>query len=111
MKNFGYTIRNDRQIDFDAMDRKLYKFVVERENSIRICIMCGTCAATCTASNFTTISFRRIILYLRRGLNDNLKKEIESCMLCGKCNLACPRGVNTRNVILNIKKGIELYEL
>ena len=27
-------------------------------------------------------------------------------MLCGKCQLVCPRGVNTRNVILLIKKGI-----
>jgi heterodisulfide reductase subunit C len=111
MKNFGYTIQNDRQIVYDKNDIRLYDFVAESENSIRTCIMCGTCSATCTAAQFTDLSLRRMILYLKRGLNDSLKKEIEFCMLCGKCNLACPRGVNTRNVLLNIKRGIEHYEL
>jgi heterodisulfide reductase subunit C len=111
MKSFGYTLHNDRQIDFDATDKRLYGFVFQREPSINLCIFCGTCAATCSAGHFTTLSLRRISLLLRRGMNDIVKKEIEACMLCGKCQLACPKGVNTRNVILNIAKGIELYEL
>ncbi len=110
-KNFGYTIQNNRQIDFNCTDKRLYEYVLKREPSIDTCIFCGTCTATCSAGIFTEISFQRISVFLRRGLNDSLKKEIESCMLCGKCMLACPRGVNTRNVILNIKKGIEHYEL
>ena len=111
MKNFGYTLHNDRQIDFDATDKRLYDFVYNLEPSINLCIFCGTCAATCSAGNFTTLSLRRISLLLRRGMNDIVKKEVEACMLCGKCQLACPKGVNTRNVLLNIAKGIEYYEL
>lgn len=111
MKNFGYTRHTDRQIDFDATDKRLYQYVYDREPSINLCIFCGTCAATCSAGHFTTLSFRRISLLLRRGMNDIVKKEIENCMLCGKCQLVCPKGVNTRNVILQIVKGIEKYEL
>jgi heterodisulfide reductase subunit C len=32
-------------------------------------------------------------------------------MLCGKCQLACPRGVNTRNVILTIQRALEAFGL
>jgi len=37
----------------------------------------------------------------------DLKKEIEKCMLCGKCQLVCPRGVNLRNLILSIHSALE----
>lgn len=111
MKSFGFTLHNDRQIDYDATDKRLYNYVYRHEPSINLCIFCGTCAATCTAGRFTDISLRRISLMLRRGMNDLVKKEIERCMLCGKCQLACPKGVNTRNVILTIAKGIEHEEL
>jgi heterodisulfide reductase subunit C len=40
-----------------------------------------------------------------------VKNEVEKCMLCGKCQLACPRGVNTRNVILGIQRAFEEIEL
>ncbi len=29
------------------------------------------------------------------------------CMLCGKCQLVCPRGVNLRNLILAIHNALE----
>jgi Fe-S oxidoreductase len=45
-------------------------------------------------------------LLLRQGQTENLEKEINKCMLCGKCILVCPRGINIRNVIMLIKKGI-----
>jgi len=49
---------------------------------------------------------RRISLSLRRGETTELESEIQKCMLCGKCMLVCPRGINLRNVIMLIKKGI-----
>ncbi len=30
-------------------------------------------------------------------------------MLCGKCQLVCPRGVNLRNLILAIHNALEIY--
>jgi heterodisulfide reductase subunit C len=43
---------------------------------------------------------------LRRGEVKNLQTEIDKCMLCGKCMLVCPRGVNLRNVAMLIKKAL-----
>jgi heterodisulfide reductase subunit C len=45
-------------------------------------------------------------LLLRRGETTSLAKEIDKCMLCGKCMLVCPRGINIRNVIMLLKKEI-----
>jgi Fe-S oxidoreductase len=30
--------------------------------------------------------------------------QLKSCMLCGKCHIVCPRGINTRHLILSICK-------
>jgi heterodisulfide reductase subunit C len=43
---------------------------------------------------------------LRRGETVELESEIKKCMLCGKCQLVCPRGINLRNVIMLIKKSV-----
>jgi heterodisulfide reductase subunit C len=109
MPDFGFSLQKDRQIDFDANDKTLTKRVVALEPSFRICIACGTCSATCTAANFTDYSLRRMITAVKRGELAGLAEDIEKCMFCGKCQLACPRGVSNRNLILAIRKG--LHEL
>jgi heterodisulfide reductase subunit C len=103
VKNFGYTISRDRQIDYDLTDRKVYQQLQVWEPSVNACISCGTCAATCSAARFTDFSLRKFILLLRRGQNTDVLANIDKCMLCGKCQMACPMGVNTRNVILGIQ--------
>ncbi|HRS53180.1 MAG TPA: 4Fe-4S dicluster domain-containing protein [Bacteroidales bacterium] len=107
---FGYQIHNDRQINFDNNDLYIIKYVDSLEPTLKTCISCGTCTATCTATQFTNFNLRKLITMLRRGEN-NIKEEINKCMLCGKCSLVCPRGVNTRNVILAIKKTINYFNL
>jgi heterodisulfide reductase subunit C len=111
MKDFGYTINKDRQIDFEKGDMRMAKYVRSHEPSFNICISCGTCSATCSAGNFTEMNLRRMMTMVKRGVVSEIKKEIASCMLCGKCSLACPRGVNTRNVIFKINQAIRIYEL
>ena len=32
--------------------------------------------------------------------------EMNKCMLCGKCRLLCPRGINTRGVVMLIKRKL-----
>ena len=109
MKNFGYSLQKDRQIDFDANDRTIVNRVVQLEPTFRICISCGTCGATCSAGQFTDISLRRIITNLQRGEYEGVAGEIEKCMLCGKCQMACPRGVSTRSLLLAIRKSLMEY--
>lgn len=102
--NFGYSINHDRQLDYDALSRSMYNYIVSKEPSVKACISCGTCAATCSAAQFTNFSLRRMILLARRGEVKDLVKTSQSCMLCGKCQILCPMGVNTRNLLLTIQE-------
>ncbi len=107
MSDFGnLKVMSSRQIDFDTFDTRLLSSVLRFEPSFLTCISCGGCTATCSAGNLTDFNVRKIGLMLRRGNLDDLSKEIEKCMFCGKCSLICPRDINIRNVVLLIKKGI-----
>jgi len=110
MDKFGFSISGGRQVDFDANDRWLAEHIGRSEPSFRLCIECGGCSSTCTTGNFTRFSLREINILLRRGENEQVKKQIKKCMLCGKCGLVCPRGVNTRNVIMLAMKAFENKE-
>jgi heterodisulfide reductase subunit C len=104
MPEWGYTINKNNQIDFDLKDLKIFELISCSEPSVKMCIACGTCAGTCSTGNFTQFSLRKIISLIARGEINNLSEELTKCMLCGKCSLVCPRGINTRNLILNARK-------
>jgi heterodisulfide reductase subunit C len=106
MINWGYTVSTDNQIDYDHNDQSIADLIRISEPSFDVCIGCGTCTATCTTSQFTDYNFRKLLVLIKRGEMVGLKKEISKCMMCGKCQLICPRGVNTRNIIRIIQKAI-----
>ena len=106
MNEFGFDIHDTRTIDFEQFDGRLLEYVLKLEPSFRVCLSCGGCTATCSAGNLIDFNIRKMSLLIRRGETDGLEKEINKCMLCGKCMLVCPRGINIRNVIMLIKKGI-----
>lgn len=107
---FGFTVSKGRQIDYDSNDRWLAEYIIEREPSLKLCIECGCCSATCTTGNFTSFSLREMHILIRRGENESVKANIKKCMHCGKCLLVCPRGVNTRNIILLAKEAFKKSE-
>lgn len=96
---FGFTINRSRLIDYDVSDRKIRRYITEREPSFTLCFACGGCTASCTAGQHTSLNLRKINTMIRRGEIEPLHKEVTRCMLCGKCLLVCPRGVNTRHVL------------
>lgn len=100
MDKFGFSISKGRQIDYDSNDRSIADYIIEKEPTFRLCIECGGCSATCTSGNLTQFSLRELNILIKRGENDLVRKNIKKCMLCGKCSLVCPRGVNTRNVVM-----------
>jgi heterodisulfide reductase subunit C len=106
MNKFGFSTLETRTIDFGQFDGRLLNYVLEHEPSFLVCMSCGGCTATCSAGNLIDFNIRKMSLLLRQGQTENLEKEINKCMLCGKCILVCPRGINIRNVIMLIKKGI-----
>ncbi len=111
MIDFGYSINADRQIDYDQADKTALHYILRYEPSLNICIGCGTCTATCSAGHFTDFNIRRLHTLVQRGDIRTLKKEIAKCMLCGKCQLSCPRGVNLRNLIQTILNAVEKFAL
>ncbi len=106
MPDFGFKLQKDRQIDFDANDRSATRAIIETEPTFRLCIACGTCTACCSAGNFTDFSLRRMITGLKRGNYEGVRAMADQCMLCGKCQMLCPRGVSTRKLVLAIRKHI-----
>jgi heterodisulfide reductase subunit C len=74
-----------------------------------LCIECGACSATCTSGSLTRFSLRELQILIRRGENADALKSIGKCMLCGKCTLVCPRGVNTRNVVMLARESLQKY--
>jgi len=109
MEKFGFSLHKARVINYDSNDRSIVDYIIEREPSLKLCIECGCCSATCTTGNFTAFSLREINILLKRGENEEVKNKIKQCMLCGKCVLLCPRGVNTRNVVFLAKQAFQKY--
>jgi len=104
MNNFGFTISQPRSVDVgdDVQDQLLR--LEKRVPSFKRCINCGGCAATCSAGQFTSFNIRKIHNLYRWSEYNGLEEELQKCMLCGKCTLVCPRGVNLRDLIINLRK-------
>jgi heterodisulfide reductase subunit C len=110
LDKFGFSISKGRQIDYDTNNRRLAEYIFEKEPSFRLCIECGGCSSTCTTGNFTSFSLRELYILLKRGENDQVRNNLRKCMLCGKCTLVCPRGVNTRNIVFLAINAFEKYD-
>ena len=105
---FGYSINQSSKVDLDLASRDFAMQVLRHEPSLAACVGCGTCVATCSAGRFTSFSLRQLQLLVKRGQTDKVHTEAEKCMLCGKCQMICPRGVNTRNLVLAIHKNSKI---
>lgn len=104
MKQFGYTISNGRSINMDDYRSEKVDRLLEAVPSYKWCIGCGGCTAACTAGGLTDFNIRRIHAAFFRGQYAGLDEQLTRCMLCGKCLLVCPRGVNTRSLIINMRR-------
>ena len=99
---WGFRPENSGTIDLDKGNYVLYKRLVSKIPGLASCIFCGGCYATCT-TQAEGMNFRRMHLLLRRGVVQPLRQLVAPCVLCGKCTLVCPRNVDTRSVIYNLK--------
>lgn len=102
--DFGFKISPSSTINLDKVDLSLYNRVRELVPDIDRCMACGSCSATCPASEWSGMSMRKLLLNLRRGKEEDIRKMLSNCMLCGKCTMVCPRGINTRHIILEFSR-------
>lgn len=100
MIDFGFRKNASSTIDLNRTDTKLFEKVCREEVGVRTCMACGSCSASCTAAELSGMSVRKVILALQRG--QDIRPMLSKCMLCGKCPMVCPRGINTRKLILSV---------
>ena len=104
MRKFGFSISQARSIDLDQVDFSHLDELKEIVPTFMVCINCGACTATCSAQQFSNFNIRKIKTLYMQGQYDDLAKQLEKCMLCGQCTLVCPREVNLRNSIVNMRR-------
>jgi len=104
MNNFGFAIPKPRTIEVKDSVQDQLQLLEKRVPSFKRCIKCGGCTATCSAGHFTPFNIRKALALYQWSEFDNLENELQKCMLCGKCTLVCPRGVNLRDLIINLRK-------
>jgi len=102
MLDFGFKPAKSSTVNLDDVDFSVYERVREKEPDIQRCMQCGSCSASCTAGPYSGMSLRKVILGLQRGTD--VSEMLSGCMLCGKCTMVCPRGINTRRLILTIER-------
>ncbi|MBO4281775.1 MAG: 4Fe-4S dicluster domain-containing protein [Bacteroidales bacterium] len=106
MKAFGFNLQKTRTFFIDTRtepDRTLSRKVP----SFRQCMFCGSCAGTCSANSHTPFNILRYNLLFRHGMQEEIADALDACMLCGKCSIVCPRGVNTRAMIMEMRNELQ----
>lgn len=74
-----------------------------------MCMACGTCSAGCPLTGIEGFDPRKIVRMVLMGMD---KELIESklpwlCTMCGKCEYACPMGINIVNLIRTARGMVE----
>ena len=87
--------------DADFADRLL-----STGESVRSCIQCGTCTASCPAAFAMDISPRKMWRMVQLGLEDEVlhSKTMWLCSVCYQCQVRCPRGIPLTETIAKLKQ-------
>lgn len=111
-KDFGFEIHGGRQIDLDLTPAALAGELVQAVGAWSACISCGSCAATCLAGQNGGFNFRKLHYRIRQIQDSPTLQDLatlKSCLLCGKCQLVCPRGIPTRYLAIQIMQKTKAY--
>ena len=82
------------------------KFTGFSEIEIQSCSRCGICIDTCQMNSQGKNSTTQMVYFLRDYRYRQLHPDLtDNCLLCGRCNEACPVGIDlTRQRLLQRKK-------
>ncbi len=76
--------------------------------SLRTCIQCGSCSASCPAVGSMDITPRTLWKLIRWGLRDQLlsSRTFWICTQCYACTVRCPRGIVTSENMRLLRKWV-----
>ncbi len=82
---------------------------VDSGESIKQCMQCGVCAASCPLCREMDFSPRRIFAMIRAGHREQVlgSKDIMLCTSCYGCIVRCPRNVR----VMDVMHGLAHYAL
>jgi len=88
-----------------ALDRSFLEAVDPLE-SLRRCIQCGTCSATCPTAYAMDYSPRQVWRMVQLGLRDEVLKSqtFWLCTTCKACQVRCPRGIDLMDAMISLKE-------
>lgn len=74
-----------------------------------LCLACGTCAAGCPITGMQGFDPRKIVRRVLMGQDDQLigSRLPWLCTMCGKCEYACPMGINIVNLVRAARGMVE----
>jgi Fe-S oxidoreductase len=83
------------------------KFTGFSEIEVQSCSRCGICIDTCQMNSQGKNCTSQMVYFLREYRYNQLSPDLtDNCLLCGRCNQACPVGIDlTRQRVLQRKKN------
>jgi len=69
--------------------------------SIRVCMQCGTCTASCPSADVMEHTPAQLIAMARAGMRDEVltSNTMWYCLSCYLCTVRCPRGVKITDLM------------
>jgi len=111
---FGWLLRGkaiavlpDRSFDLAARsDGSFLEPYCQDVATLRSCLQCGACTATCDLAGDEGLFPRRQLSFVRLGLQDPLvaDREIWHCYGCTECSSKCPSGANPATIMSALRQ-------
>lgn len=92
-----------------ALDRGFIKALTPAGETLRNCMQCGSCTATCASAFAMDYTPRQLWHMARLGLKDQVlnSKTLWLCSTCYSCTLRCPRELPLTETIGTLKRLAE----
>lgn len=99
---------DEKRIDLTgpALDRAFMQALAPAQETLRNCMQCGSCTATCASAYAMDYTPRQLWHMCRLGLKDQVlnSKTLWLCSTCYSCTLRCPRELPLTETIGTLKR-------